>query len=193
MQRRFWLTAAAAGLSLGTAGVWWGLRSRSTPSVPAHPSPPVAESASDASAPVASGVQALWAARLPQSGGGELVFADLRGQPLLVNFWATWCAPCVKELPLLDRFAREQAGRVAVVGIAVDRPEAVQAFLAKTPVAFRVGVAGFAGNSLARELGNVQGGLPFSVALDRQGRLLDHKLGETHAEDLQAWARRLTA
>lgn len=188
MQRRLWM-AAAAGLGLGTASVWWGLRSRSTARAETTSMPAVAEPA--ASAPPASGAQVLWATRLPQAGGGELVLAELKGQPLLVNFWATWCAPCVKELPLLDRFAREQAGRIAVVGIAVDRHEAVQTFLAKSPVTFRVGVAGFAGGTLARELGNAQGGLPFSVALDRQGRLLDRKLGETHAEDLQAWALRL--
>lgn len=189
MQRRLWL-AAAAGLGLGTFGVWRGLRSRSTVGAPAVSASAVTDPATSAAA--ASGTQALWATRLPQAGGGELVFSELKGQPLLVNFWATWCLPCIKELPLLDRFAREQAGRIGVVGIAVDRPEAVQAFLTKTPVAFRIGVAGFAGGALARDLGNAQGGLPFSVILDRRGRLLDSKLGETHAEDLQAWAQRLT-
>jgi thiol-disulfide isomerase/thioredoxin len=189
MQRRHWLTAAAVGLGAGSAGIWWSLRTRPTPAAPAS----APGSGAGATADPSSGASALWAARLPQAGGGELVLADLKGQPLLVNFWATWCAPCVKELPLLDRFAREQAGRIGVVGIAVDRAEAVQAFLAKSPVGFRVGVAGFAGGNLARELGNAQGGLPFSVAVDRQGRVLDRKLGETHAEDLQAWAQRLAA
>ena len=123
--------------------------------------------------------------------GGELPLGGLNGKALLVNFWATWCAPCVKELPLLDRFAREQAARLRVVGIAVDRAEAVQAFLRKTPVGFEVGVAGFAGVNLARELGNPQGGLPFTLLVHADGRVLARKLGETHAEDLSAWAKQL--
>lgn len=134
---------------------------------------------------------ALWSARLPRPQGGELQLGGLNGKALLVNFWATWCAPCVKELPLLDRFAREQAARLRVVGIAVDRAEAVQAFLRKTPVGFEVGVAGFAGVNLARELGNPQGGLPFTLLVHSDGQVLARKLGETHAEDLSAWAKLL--
>jgi thiol-disulfide isomerase/thioredoxin len=199
MQRRHWLTAAAAGLGMGSASVWWALRPRPTPlPLPAAtPSPGAATSTTPTtfttSTPTASGTQALWAARMPQAGGGELVLAQLKGRPLLLNFWATWCTPCVKEMPLLDRFAREQGDRIAVVGIAIDRAEAVQAFLAKTPVGFRIGVAGFAGGALLRELGNAQGGLPFTVLLDRQGEPIERRLGETHPEDLQAWAKRLSS
>lgn len=186
MQRRHWLMLAGAGAGLAAGTAWW---LRSSLGVPAPDSP------SPRPSPPPEGphaAESLWSTRLPQVGGGELVFSDFKGKALLVNFWATWCPPCVKEMPLLDRFAREQAGRVTVVGIAVDQAEAVQAFLAKTPVSFRIGVAGFAGTGLARELGNPQGGLPFSVLLDRQGQIVERKLGESLPDDVQSWAKRVS-
>jgi thiol-disulfide isomerase/thioredoxin len=145
----------------------------------------------DAPARAADDLAALWSAKLSRPQGGELPLNGLNGKALVVNFWATWCAPCVKELPLLDQFAKAQAARVRVVGIAVDRAEAVQNFLRKTPVGFEIGVAGFGGVNLARELGNPQGGLPFTVVIHPNGQVLARKLGETHAEDLAAWARQL--
>jgi thiol-disulfide isomerase/thioredoxin len=134
----------------------------------------------------------LWALRFPRPDGGELVLAELRGRPLLVNFWATWCPPCVRELPLLDRFAQGQpADGWRVVGLAVDSPTPVREFLRRTPLAFPVGLAGLDGTTLARQLGNTGGGLPFSVALDRAGRLRERHLGELNAATLQSWTERL--
>ena len=61
--------------------------------------------------------------------GGKLALANFLGKPLLVNFWATWCPPCVKEMPLLDRFAQEQrAAAWQVVGLAIDKIEPVREF-----------------------------------------------------------------
>ena len=117
--------------------------------------------------------------------------ADLRGKPLLINFWATWCPPCVKELPEIERFARDHATRVRVVGLAIDRLEPVQAFLKKLPLSFDIGLAGMAGTDLARSLGNSAGALPFSVLLDGSGAVVQRKLGETHYEELVSWTRRL--
>jgi thiol-disulfide isomerase/thioredoxin len=130
--------------------------------------------------------------RLPQPDGEELVFDTLRGRPLVINFWATWCPPCVKEMPLLEQFARSHPD-VVVVGVAVDKAEAVRSFLARAPVTFRIGVAGFAGSALARHLGNAQGALPFSVAVDRAGQIVARRLGEIDANELADWAKRLSA
>jgi len=132
----------------------------------------------------------LWAARFPRPDGGELVLQDLRGRPLLVNFWATWCAPCVRELPEFDAFAKAQPDW-QVIGLAVDGPTPVREFLARRPVSFPIGLAGLNGSELARGLGNKGGGLPFSLALDRSGQIVWRKLGATSRAELDALAQRI--
>jgi len=137
--------------------------------------------------------QSLWTQRFDQPGGGELSMGPLRGKPLVLNFWATWCAPCVKEMPMLDAFHREhQAQGWQVVGLAVDGPTPVREFLTKVPVAFPIGLAGFTGVDLAKSLGNDRGGLPFSAVFDRQGAVAFRKLGTITPEDLSAWVKKLS-
>jgi thiol-disulfide isomerase/thioredoxin len=132
----------------------------------------------------------LWPMRFPQPAGGELAMATLRGRPLLLNFWATWCPPCIKEMPELDRFQREFAATGwQVVGLAVDGPTPVREFLARHPVGYPIGLAGFEGTDLSRRLGNERGALPFSVVFDAGGRIVRRKLGETHYDELRAWAK----
>ena len=133
---------------------------------------------------------ALWSMHFEQPDGGMLAMARFQGRPLILNFWATWCPPCVREMPALDRFHRKHAAMGwQVVGIAADNVAPVREFLARTPVGFPVGLAGFAGIELARQLGNAGGGLPFSVVFDGRGRVVQRHAGEIHEEELTTWAK----
>jgi thiol-disulfide isomerase/thioredoxin len=132
----------------------------------------------------------LWTMRFPRPEGGELLMAERRGRPLLLNFWATWCPPCVKEMPELDRFQTSFASRGwQVVGLAVDGPTPVREFLQRVPVRFAIGLAGFEGTDLSKRLGNPQGALPFTAIFDARGRIVQRKLGETHFDELARWAQ----
>jgi len=169
-RRRLWLGAgvAAAAAVAGAGVAWWRL-------APGAALPGVEE--------------ALWQRSFSTPDGAPLAFAEWRGQPLIVNFWATWCPPCVRELPLLSEFAgRKAAHGIQVVGLAVDKEPAVQKFLQRQPLAFPVGMAAD-GSQLTRELGNINGGLPFTVFLGSDGKLRQRKIGELSAQDLADWAR----
>lgn len=130
------------------------------------------------------------AIELPDLDGRPRALAEWQGQPLLVNFWASWCGPCIEEMPLLDEFAREQGdGGVQVLGIALDDLDAVREFLAQVPVAYPILMdrAGPADSSV--QLGNSRGVLPYSVLLDAEGRVLREKLGVFTRRELQDWVR----
>ena len=170
MKRRGLLVAGAA-VSAAAAGAGWRVWQTSRPAGPE---------------------QALWELRFASPDGSELAMHELLGRPLLLNFWATWCPPCVKEMPLLDHFHREQpASGIRVMGLAVDGLAPVRAFLQRQPVAFPIGLAGFEGTELSRRLGNTNGGLPFSVLFDRSGSPLSRKLGALTREDLSGWTKQL--
>ena len=131
---------------------------------------------------------ALWDMSFEQPGGGTLALAGLRGRPTLLNFWATWCPPCVKEMPLLDAFYRaHQARGWQVVGLAVDQAAPVTDYLARLPMSFPIGLAGSQGVALSRSLGNLNGGLPFSVVFDADGTVAAHKLGAVTPAELSGW------
>lgn len=130
-----------------------------------------------------------WQARFERPEGGALVPADLRGKMLLLNFWATWCPPCVEELPMLDAFARERAAHGwQVVGLALDNVKAVQQFLKRVPISFPVGIAGLEALDLSRKLGNGGGQLPFTAIWGRDSQLLQVKLGPVTESDLRSWS-----
>ena len=127
----------------------------------------------------------FWQQEFQTPAGATLAMASLRGKPLVINFWATWCPPCVEELPLLDGFYRQNAGKSwQVIGLAIDQPSAVRKFLAATPVSFPVGMAGLGGTELGKALGNTSGGLPFTVVLGADGQVAQRKMGRLSPEDL---------
>lgn len=164
-----WGAAAAAGLA-GAGVAWWRFQPHG--------------SSSEASA----ALDAFWALSLDTPDGVPMPMQAFRGSPLVVNFWATWCPPCVEELPLLSAFYNQnKANGWHLLGLAVDKPAPVNQFLARSPVSFPVALAGMEGVDLSRSLGNAAGALPFSVLFDADGQIRQRKIGQLHEADLVAW------
>lgn len=137
------------------------------------------------SKPEDGALAALWALEAELPSGGIYKLAKLKGKPLVVNFWATWCPPCVEEMPLLDAFYRENAAKGwQIVGLAADNAKAVTKFLGQTPVQFPTPLAGLAGIELSRTLGNLTGALPFTVVINSQGAIALRQMGKLSAEQI---------
>ena len=171
--RRRWLILAA-GLTSGLVGAgaaWWRYR------------PAAIDDAA---------LSAFWGAQFQGLDDAPVAMQRFRGQPLLLNFWATWCPPCIEELPLLNAFyASHRDKGWQVVGMAIDQPGNVRKFLQHTPLDFPLLLGGLAGTEHVRTLGNAQGGLPFSVLFAADGNILQRKIGMLTERDLQDWSRRL--
>lgn len=167
--RRRWLTlgvAAAAG-AIGAGVASWRFMPRSLDD---------------------DAVQQFWAARFESPEGAPVAMSAFRGRPLLLNFWATWCPPCVQELPLLNAFYGEHRSHGwQVLGLAIDQVASVRGFTARVPLDFPLAMGGVAGMTLVRGLGNPTGGLPFSVLLGPDGRVAQRKIGELTTNDLREW------
>ena len=138
-------------------------------------------------------IQNFWSQEFEKPEGGTLFMKALQGKPLLINFWATWCPPCIEELPLIDAFFNQNKSKsFQVVGLAVDQPSMVRRYLSQRPLSFPVGLAGFNGTELGKTLGNSQSVLPFSVIFDAKGRLLAQKAGKLDQSDLEAWLKKVS-
>ncbi len=171
IRRRSWLTRALGGAAvLGGGGLAWWQLGRT-------------KKAAEGGSPD------FWRLDFVTPEGGVLHMSALRGKPLLLNFWATWCPPCIEELPLLSRFyVANSVKGWQVLGLAVDQEAPVQRFLAQTPVTFPVALAGLPGIEISRSLGNLVGGLPFTVLFGSDGAVLRRKIGQISVEELRAWA-----
>lgn len=171
-RRRYlgWTAAVAASATAAGAGwAWWRTH-------------PFAEETQAS--------RAFWERSFDTPAQSTLSMASFKGKPLLLNFWATWCPPCIAELPLLNTFYRENVAKGwQVMGIAVDQPSAVRAFMEKLPLDFPVAMAGLGGTELSRALGNLGGGLPFTVLFAADGRILHRKIGQLTPENLRQWSQ----
>jgi peroxiredoxin len=135
----------------------------------------------------ASVAQLLYGQTLPDAEGVDFELGTLRGKTVVLNFWATWCPPCVEEMPELAGLHREISGRNALVlGIGIDSPSNIKAFAAKGQYPYPLLVAGLGGTELARQFGNTSGALPYTVVIDADGRVIEQKLGRIRLEQLRA-------
>lgn len=146
-------------------------------------------------APVAQGIplgavgQRLPALRLPNLDGQPMLLPDAYlGRPVLINAWASWCGPCIVEMPELQRFAQAQGTTgVQVLGIALDEAENVRAFLRAHPVDYPILLDATGRIDTARKLGNPSGVLPYSALLDRQGKLCKQRIGPFVQGEIETW------
>jgi thiol-disulfide isomerase/thioredoxin len=171
-QTRRWMVLGGAGAAALAAGAAWRLWKE-------QPGSPDEQT-----------VRAFWELTLDTPSGAKMPLAPFRSRPLVVNFWATWCPPCVKEMPELDRFAQAFGAQGwQVLGIAIDQASAVEKFLQQTPVRFPIALTDTAtGLAWIRRLGNPNGGLPFTLQFGPEGALSRRKLGPTTFDELSGWA-----
>lgn len=135
----------------------------------------------------AGAAEAVMAARLADLQGQTQALSQWRGKVLVVNFWATWCAPCREEIPVfvsLQKKYREQG--LQFIGIAIDRLDPVQAFVREFGINYPVLLGDMETVDLSREAGNRAGTLPFTLVFDRVGKIAATQIGGIKAAQLQA-------
>jgi thiol-disulfide isomerase/thioredoxin len=137
--------------------------------------------------------QRLQSASFPDLENKTRRLSEWRGKILVCNFWATWCAPCREEIPILigagDKYG---PSGVQIVGIAIDNAAKVRQFSASLHISYPVLLAGADGLDLMRQIGNSSGGLPYTVIAGRQGALVHRKLGALKAGELDDYLQALT-
>jgi thiol-disulfide isomerase/thioredoxin len=131
--------------------------------------------------------------RLPGIDGAAHGLTDWKDRPLVVNFWATWCDPCRREIPLLKALRREHAAdRLEIVGIAVDSPDEVRKYAQAHGIDYPVLVGDQGGLEAVNSFG-METVLPFSVFADRHGRIVTLKVGELHRDEAELILDRVRA
>jgi thiol-disulfide isomerase/thioredoxin len=136
------------------------------------------------SAPPALAADSLFDLTLPDAHGVDHALADYLGRPLVVNFWATWCPPCLREMPELDALQKKYPS-VRFVGLAIDTADNVRKFVEKMRVSYPLLVVGHGGIQLMRSLGNKKAGVPFTVVYDKNGIAGHHVVGEIDPKNFE--------
>jgi thiol-disulfide isomerase/thioredoxin len=138
------------------------------------------EPAAAAARPIPEAVPDL---KLPDLAGRERSLRDFLGHPLIINFWATWCAPCRREIPMLQQLRHAYAGEgLEVVGVAVDFRSAVSDYVRRGAIDYPLLIGEDRGLAAAEQFG-MDTVLPFSVFADAQGQVIAVKIGELHRDE----------
>ena len=133
-----------------------------------------------------AGVKAVFANDWQSPDGKAIDPKEWQGKILVLNFWASWCPPCVAEMPQLEKLQGEFSSQnVLFVGIAIDSPPKVRKFLQNTPVSYPIAMGGTHGSELYQLLGNTQSAIPYTVLISPSGKILYTKLGEIDEDDLR--------
>lgn len=136
--------------------------------------------------------EAVMSARLVDLDGRQQPVNQWRGKVLVVNFWATWCAPCRAEIPAFVRLQEKYRSRgLQFVGVAIDQRDKVQAFAREFGINYPVLLGEIDTVEISRQAGNRIGALPFTLVFDRNGRIVSRELGETKETKLDALVQSL--
>lgn len=131
--------------------------------------------------------EALSRLALPDVQGVSQPLAQWHGKVRVINFWATWCSPCLEEMPDFQQASQAYARHdVQFVGLAVDNVQAVKTFAERLGISYPLLMIGTLAPDVMRTLGNAQGGLPFTVILNRQGEIVAQHAGRLEAKALHA-------
>lgn len=169
---------AAVAVAFAAMGAWVGVNKQA-------PAPVTTTIAPTPDGRPHTAADALFAMTLEDAAGKPQPLAQWKGQLLVVNFWAPWCAPCVDEMPELSGLATLQP-RVKVIGIGIDSARNIAAFAAKYKISYPLYTAGMAGTDLGRQLGNEAGGLPYTVVIGADGQVKKTYLGRLKFDQLKA-------
>ncbi len=165
-----WLAVALVGVLAAGAGLYFGERR-----------------AGNVGSVHGSDAVTLFGVALPDLAGREQSIGQWKGKVLVVNFWATWCVPCREEMPEFVKMQKEQGDRgLQFVGIAVDDPAKVKAFAAELGLNYPALIGGYGAIELSKSLGNRLGALPYTLIVDRAGRVSHAQLGPIKPADLRS-------
>ena len=184
MKRRTLIIGGVGLAGMGLVG-WLGWRETSRKA-------PQANNAMRAPVVVEPDPSQFFSESLPTLDGGEQAMMQFKGKPLVVNFWATWCPPCEKEIPDLNRLAAKHSQAV-FLGVAVDTADNVRDFIKTVPIDYASVIAGHQGIDLVRALGNTAGGLPFTVLFKSDGSIEEVITGIVDPDALDRSVQKLVA
>ena len=122
---------------------------------------------------------------LPDLSGKQRSIKDWQGKVLVINFWATWCPPCLKEMPEFEAMQKDYAAKgLQFVGIALDDLEPVKEFIASKKITYPILLGQEQGTKLAHDMGNIVNTVPFTVITDKKGNIVSRKMGTLTKEEL---------
>ena len=122
---------------------------------------------------------------LPDVSGNQHNISEWQGKILIINFWATWCPPCLKEIPEFMALQEQYAAKgLQFIGIAIDDQEPVEEYLATTKINYPILIGGVTGIALAHQLGNIVDAVPFTLVVNQQGQIIHRQPGEFSREQI---------
>jgi thiol-disulfide isomerase/thioredoxin len=138
-------------------------------------------------APADTAVGALMQLSMNDAAGKPHKISEWQGKVLLVNFWATWCPPCVAEMPELEQLQTDRGSKgLQIVGIGIDSPTNIREFAEKHKITYPLLIGGLQGTEVSRSFGNEAGGLPFTVLIGADGSVKQTYMGRLDMEKVRA-------